>query len=287
MAAAMAPMPLSAPGPAPAIEAPAWPARRTASTAGLPLRWMVLPAAILVLYLAFPVLRLLWAGAPGLAGALLAPAVQRSLLITLLTAAAATGMGLLLATPLGYLLARRRFWGQRALRAFLDLPLVIPHPVVGIALLLVFARETLAGRALAVLRLHLVGTAAGVTAAMVFVACPYLIHACRDGFLAVDPRYEQLARTLGRRPGAVFWRVSLPLARGPIVSGAVMMFARAVSEFGALIILAYNPRVISILLYDRFATYGLGAALPVAALALVVGFGLLWALSGLEARRGS
>jgi molybdate/tungstate transport system permease protein len=286
MAAAMAPMPVSAPGPAPAIVAPAGPARRTASTPGLPLRWMLLPAGILVLYLAFPVLRLLWAGAPGLAGALLAPAVQRSLLITLLTAAAATGMGLLLATPLGYLLARRRFRGQRALRAFLDLPLVIPHPVVGIALLLVFARETLAGRALAVVRLHLVGTAAGITAAMVFVACPYLIHACRDGFLAVDPRYEQLARTLGRRPGAVFWRVSLPLARGPIVSGAVMMFARAVSEFGALIILAYNPRVISILLYDRFATYGLGAALPVAALALVVGFGLLWALSGLEARRG-
>ena len=287
MAAAMAPMPVSAPVPATATEAPGGVARRPKSAAGLPLCWMVLPAGILVLYLAFPVLRLLWAGAPGLAGALLAPAVQRSLLITLLTAAAATGIGLLLATPLGYLLARRRFWGLSALRAFLDLPLVIPHPVVGIALLLVFAREAVAGRALAVVRLHMVGTAAGITAAMVFVACPYLIHACRDGFLAVDPRYEQLARTLGRRPGAVFWRVSLPLARGPIVSGAVMMFARAVSEFGALIILAYNPRVISILLYDRFATYGLSAALPVAALALVVGFGLLWALSGLEARRGT
>ncbi|MGH9535068.1 MAG: ABC transporter permease [Terriglobales bacterium] len=279
-------MPLTAAGAAFAPPAPPVPpAQRQHPAAALPLRWMVAPAAVLVLYLALPVLRLLWAGAPGLAGALLDPAVRRSLLLTLVTAGAATAVGLLLATPLGYLLARRRFAGQRALRALLDLPLVIPHPVVGIALLLVFAREAAAGHLLAALRLHFVGTALGITAAMVFVACPYLIHACRDGFLAVDPRYEQLARTLGRRPGAVFWRVSLPLARGAMVSGAVMMFARAVSEFGALIILAYNPRVISILLYDRFATYGLRAALPVAALALLVGFVLLWALTAAGERR--
>ncbi|MGH9525087.1 MAG: hypothetical protein ACRD2F_00310, partial [Terriglobales bacterium] len=73
----------------------------------------------------------------------------------------------------------------------------------------------------------------------------------------------------------------------PIVSGAVMMFARAISEFGALIILAYNPRVISILIYDRFSTYGLAAALPIAALALLAGFAILWALSALEPRHQS
>lgn len=252
-----------------------------AGGAALPVRWLLIPAALLVLYLFFPVLRLLWAGAPGLAGALLDPAVRQSLGITLAAAAMATAIGLVLAVPLGYVLARRQFWGQRPLRAFLDLPLVIPHPVVGIALLLIFVRETLAGRALAALHVHLVGTMAGITAAMVFVACPYLIHACRDGFVAVDPRYEQLARTLGHRPRAVFWRVSLPLARGPVASGAVMMFARAISEFGALIILAYNPRVISILIYDRFSTYGLAAALPIAALALLAGFALLWALTAL------
>ncbi|MGH9506237.1 MAG: ABC transporter permease subunit [Terriglobales bacterium] len=255
--------------------------------AELPLRWLLIPAGLLVLYLAFPVLRLLWSGAPGLAGALLDPAVRQSLLVTFVTAAAATAIGLVLAAPLGYVLARRRFRGQRAVRALLDLPLVIPHPVVGIALLLVFAREALAGRGLAWFHVHMVGTLAGITAAMLFVACPYLIHACRDGFLAVDPRYEQLARTLGHRPGGVFWRVTLPLARGPIVSGAVMMFARAISEFGALIILAYNPRVISILIYDRFSTYGLAAALPIAALALLAGFAILWALSALEPRRQS
>ncbi|MGH9527157.1 MAG: hypothetical protein ACRD2F_10810, partial [Terriglobales bacterium] len=79
--------------------------------AELPVRWLLIPAGLLVLYLAFPVLRLLWAGAPGLAGALLDPAVRQSLLVTFVTAAAATAMGLVLAAPLGYVLARRRFRG--------------------------------------------------------------------------------------------------------------------------------------------------------------------------------
>lgn len=247
--------------------------------------WLVFPAGLLVLFLALPVLRLLVASTSGLGRVLFDPEVRASLLLTFATAGAATAVGLVLAAPLGYLLARRRFRGQSLLRALLDLPLVIPHPVVGIALLLLFARDAASGRLLALLHLHFVGSALGITGAMLFVACPYLVHACRDGFAAVDPRYEGLARSLGHGPSATFWRVSLPLARGPIAGGAILMLARAVSEFGSLVILAYNPRVIAVLIYDRFTTYGLSAALPVAGLVLLFGFLVIWLMQAAERSR--
>lgn len=247
--------------------------------------WLVVPAGLLVLFLAAPILRLFAASASGLPAALADAEVRASLALTFATAAAATAVGVLLAVPLGYALARGRFPGQGLLRALLDLPLVIPHPVVGIALLLLFARDAAAGRLLALFHLHLVGTALGITAAMLFVACPYLVHACRDGFRALDPRLEALARSLGHGPWSAFWRVSLPLARGSIVSGAILMLARAISEFGALVILAYNPRVISILIYDRFTTYGLKETLPLAGLVLLFAFAALWAIATLADRR--
>lgn len=243
--------------------------------------WLIFPAALLMVYLAAPILRLFAASAGGLPAVLADPEVRASLALTFATAGAATVIGLLLAVPLGYVLARGRFRGQGLLRALLDLPLVIPHPVVGIALLLLFARQAAAGKLLAALHLHFVGTATGITGAMLFIACPYLVHACRDGFRGIDPQLEGLARSLGYGPGGAFWRVSLPLARGSIVSGAILMLARAISEFGSLVILAYNPRVISILIYDRFATYGLKETLPLAGLVLVFGFIAIWAIAAL------
>lgn len=247
--------------------------------------WLLFPAALLALYLALPIVRLFAASSSGLARVLGDPEVRASLWLTFATAGAATALGVLLAVPLGYVLARGRFRGQGLLRALLDLPLVIPHPVVGIALVLMFARDAAAGRLLAALHLHFVSTALGITGAMLFVACPYLVHACRDGFRAVDPRLEGLARSLGHGPSAAFLRVSLPLARGHIVSGAILMLARAISEFGSLVILAYNPRVISVLIYDRFTTYGLAATLPLAGLVLLFGFAAIWAIGTLGDRR--
>ncbi len=256
----------------------ATPARRQRSLAF----WMLAPGLLLVAYLALPLARVLFDQPAAVLGLLGDPEVRHALGLTFLTAAAATLCGLLLAVPLGYGLARTRFRGQRLLLALVDMPLVIPHPVAGIALLLLVARDAKLGRWLAALHLHLVGTALGIVAAMLFVAVPYLVHACRDGFRAVDIRYEELARTLGCGRWQAFYRVALPLARRSIVSGAVLMFARSVSEFGSLIILAYNPRVIALLIYDRFTTYGLSAALPLAALLVLFGFAVIWVVSRLE-----
>jgi len=105
---------------------------------------------------------------------------------------------------------------------------------------------------------------------MMFVSVPFLITAARDGFLAVDPRMEQVAQSLGASPWKTFWTITLPLARRNILTGAMLMWSRGISEFGAIIILVYHPMVAPILLWDRFETYGLKYAEPVAVLLLLM-----------------
>ncbi|HJS47570.1 MAG TPA: ABC transporter permease, partial [Gemmatimonadales bacterium] len=193
-----------------------------------------------------------------------------SILLTVAAAGAATALGLLGGVPLAWLLARRRFPGRRLVEALLDLPVVVPHPVAGIALLLFLGRESTVGGALARAGLEVVSHVPGIVAAMLFVSVPLLVSAAREGFAAVDPRLERVARTLGDGPAAAFRRVTLPLAGRAILAGAVLAWARSVSEFGAVVVLTYNPKVGSILAFDRFTTGGLSAAVPVAVLLLGV-----------------
>jgi molybdate/tungstate transport system permease protein len=103
-----------------------------------------------------------------------------------------------------------------------------------------------------------------------FVSVPFLITAARDGFLAVDPRMEQVAQSLGASPWRTFWTITLPLARRNILTGGMLMWSRGISEFGAIIILVYHPMVAPILLWDRFETYGLKYAEPVAVILLLM-----------------
>jgi molybdate/tungstate transport system permease protein len=100
---------------------------------------------------------------------------------------------------------------------------------------------------------------------MLFVSVPLYISGAREAFARVDRRFEAVARTLGDPPWRGFRRVTLPLARRGLVAAAVVMWARAVSEFGAIVILTYNPKVVSVLSYDRLTSFGLAEALPVAA----------------------
>lgn len=191
--------------------------------------------------------------------------LRASLALTAATATAATLLGIMGGTPLAYLLARRRFRGRAALAAALDLPLLIPHPVAGIALLLVLGRQSAVGGSLLEIGLRIVGSPAGIVAAMLFVSAPLYISGAREAFARVDARYEAVARTLGDAPWRAFRRITLPLSGRGLVAAAVVMWARAVSEFGAIVVLAYNPKVVSVLSYDRFTSYGLSEALPVAA----------------------
>lgn len=240
----------------------------------------------LLLFLAGPLLRLTADGAPvGFRELLGGDAELRaSLALTVLTATAATLLGAILATPVAWLLARRRFPGRSLVAALVDLPLLLPHPVAGIALLLVFGRDSAAGQALLAAGLRLVGTPVGIVAAMMFVSVPLYVSGAAEAFARVDRRYEGVARTLGDSPWRAFRRVTLPLAWRGLLASAIVMWARAVSEFGAIVILAYNPKVASVLSYDRFTSYGLPGALPVAAVLVLLALAplalLRWAQGG-------
>jgi molybdate/tungstate transport system permease protein len=110
----------------------------------------------------------------------------------------------------------------------------------------------------------------GIVAAMLFVSAPLYVSGAREAFARVDRRYESVAQTLGDTPMQAIRRVTLPLASRGLLAAAVVMWARAVSEFGAIVILAHYPKTISVLSYDRFATYGLQEAIPVAAVLVLV-----------------
>ena len=248
----------------------------------LTLTFSVLGATV-VLFLIAPIVRMFFAGSyEGLAEALSSAEVRSSIVLTIVCALLATLVGSILGVPFAYLLARRRFFGKRFIEAVVDIPVVIPHPVVGIALLLVFGRQFFGGQFLNKFGLTIVGDIPGIVLCMLFVSVSLLINAARDGFQRVDPRLEGVARTLGCGPFRAFLGVSLPLSWRALLSGAIMMWARAISEFGSIVIVTYNPKVASVLIYDRFTTYGLAYALPVALLLVLIclaGFALLRGVS--------
>ncbi len=228
-------------------------------------------SALLVILIGFPLLRMITSADPeALISTMAEREVMSSIFLTLRSALWATIACLILGIPLAYLLARTDFPGKSLVQGLVDLPVMIPHTAAGIALLMVFGRASFVGKTLGTMGLSFVGTEAGISLAMAYVSIPFLVNAARDGFLGVDPKLERVARTLGASPRQAFFRVSLPLAWRPILSGAIMMWARGISEFGAVIIIAYHPMTAPILIWERFQAYGLKYAKPVAVLLILI-----------------
>ncbi len=198
------------------------------------------------------------------------PEVQRSIGLTLWVSMAATLVFALSGIPLAYLLARKDFALKKLVLGIIDLPIVIPHSAAGIAVLGFVSRESLIGKYASMIGLDFVGAPAGIAIAMAFVSIPFLVNAARDGFLSVPERLEQAALNLGASPTRVFFTISLPLAWRNIVSGLILMFARGMSEFGAVVIIAYHPMVTPVLIWERFSSFGLSYSRPVAILFILV-----------------
>jgi len=226
---------------------------------------------LVLLFIIAPLAGMFWNCPAGeLAEAAAEREVTASIWLTLWTAMLGTCIFAVAAVPFAYLLARKTFPFKRVVTAIIDLPIVVPHSAAGIAVLGVVSRETLIGRAGSRLGISFVDSPAGIMAAMAFVSIPYLINAARDGFSAVPQRLEKAARTLGASPLRVFFTISLPLASKAVLSGLIMMWARGMSEFGAVVIVAYHPMVAPVLIYERFGSFGLRYARPVAVLFLLV-----------------
>ncbi len=197
-------------------------------------------------------------------------AVQNSIWLTLWTSMAATVYCAIAAIPFAYLLARKEFPLKGLVSGIIDLPVVIPHVAAGLALLTVLSRGTVLGQAGGKVGISFIGNSLAIMLAMAFVSVPFLINSARDGFAAVPERLEKAALSLGASPFRVFLTVSVPLAARPIISGMIMMWARGMSEFGAVMIIAYHPMVTPVLIFERFSAYGLKYAQTVAVLFIAV-----------------
>lgn len=200
-----------------------------------------LGSAVLVALLVLPFVALLLRAEPRELWARLGdPAVHEALRLSLVTSACATVLVVVCGTPLAWALARREFRGKRALEVLVDLPMLVPPTVAGLALLLAFGRMGLAGEALAAFGVSLPFTTAAVVMAQAFMATPLFVNAARAGFEGVDDALIETAATLGAGPARRFVRVVLPLAAPSLLAGTALAAARALGEFGATITFAGN-----------------------------------------------
>jgi molybdate/tungstate transport system permease protein len=236
----------------------------------LNLGFMLLGGALLLLIIAPLAGMYLHSSIPGIAEAARDEEVRSSVFLSLWVSMAGTLLFTVPAVPLAYLLARKNFPLKGLVNGIIDVPIVIPHSAAGIALLGVITRESVLGKAAGALGIRFVDRPAGIMLAMAFVSIPFLINSARDGFAAVPERLEKIALTLGASPMRVFLTISVPLAWRSILSGLILMWARGMSEFGAIVIVAYNPKTAPVLIFERFTSYGLRQAVPVATIFVTV-----------------
>ncbi|HMK07777.1 MAG TPA: ABC transporter permease [Anaerolineales bacterium] len=217
------------------------PAARSSSPSSHSLWWFGLPAGVLLLLWGAPLLALLLRGAaPSVFAYLQDPMVQHALRLSLLTSGATAALAVLCGTPLAYALARWDFPGRRAVEALIDLTLVLPPAVAGIALLMAFGRRGLFGPTLGIVGISLPFTVAAVVMAQLFVAAPFFVRAARLAFESIGPQMEEAAAILGASPWQQFRFIMLPAARRGLLAGLALCWTRALSEFGATILFAGN-----------------------------------------------
>jgi molybdate/tungstate transport system permease protein len=214
----------------------------------------------------------------GLIEAVSDPLVTHSIILTLYTSFLSTLISVAFGTPLAYVLARHDFQGRSIVESIIDVPVIIPHSVAGIALYALLMRRSAIGTAFGSLGIVFEDSMWGIIAAMFFVSAPFYVNAAREGFQSVNPRLERVARTLGASQWGAFHRVALPLALRHLFSGAVMAWARGISEFGAVIMIAFYPMIAPVLIFYKFTTHGLKGSQPIAVLLILVCFAIFVAL---------
>ena len=245
-------------------------------------------AALIGLFLGLPVAVLV--GRALLDGQLGASLVRLTVLDALTLSLATTSASLVvtigLGTPLAYLLARHRFRGASIIETLVDLPIVLPPSVAGLALLLVFGRRGLVGEPLESVGIGVAFTTVAVVLAQTFVAAPFYIRSARAGFAAVDPDLEDAARVDGAAEAQVARHVTVPLAASALAAGLVMSWARALGEFGATIMFAGNlegvTQTLPLVVYAEFQAGDLDASIAAAAILVVAAFGVLVAVRALH-----
>jgi molybdate transport system permease protein len=245
--------------------------------------WLVGVAVLLGLFLGLPVLALL---GQAIVGGGLGPAiggpVGTALALSLVTTAVSLALTVAFGLPLAILLARGGFRGSWLVESIVDLPIVMPPAVAGLALLLVFGRRGLLGGVLEPLGLTVAFTTVAVVLAQTFVSAPFFIRSARTGLAGVDHDLEDAARVDGAAERSVFRHITLPLASPALAAGLVMSWARSLGEFGATIMFAGNvegrTRTLPLVVYSEFQAGDLDASIAAAAILILAAFGVLVAV---------
>ena len=164
----------------------------------------------------------------------------KALRLSLVTSTITTAGAIVLGTPLAYVLARWKFRSKSWVELFIDLPIVLPPSVAGLALLIAFGRRGLFGSVLNIFGISLPFTTAAVVLAQAFVAAPLYVRSARVGFSGIDKQLEEAAHVEGANQWQLFYEVMFPLAGRALLSGAILTWTRALGEFGATILFAGN-----------------------------------------------
>lgn len=196
--------------------------------------------------------------------------VASAIWLSLLTSTLATMFLAVWAVPLAYALARVDFPGKRWVLALIDVPILVPQSVAGVALIVLLGPSSVLGSALEKLGLPISGTLFGIVIAQVFVAAPFLVKTAMNAFEAVPLQLEFASRSLGASPAATFARIALPLASRGVLVGSTLAWARAVSEFGCIVLFASSPVTAPILVHTEFLRAGASESRPIAILLLVI-----------------
>jgi molybdate transport system permease protein len=247
-------------------------------------RSLTVLAGIFALFLGLPVVTLVARAIldGSLATAISSKVVLDALWLSLLTTAISLVLTVTLGLPLAFVLARRRFRGKGWLEAIVDLPIVLPPSVAGLALLLVFGRRGLLATPLDVLGFSIPFTTIAVILAQTFVSAPFFIRSARTGIAGVDRDLEDAARVDGASERQLFQAITVPLASAALAAGLVMTWARSLGEFGATIMFAGNvegrTQTLPLVVYGEFQGGDLDASVAAAAILVLAAFGVLVAV---------
>ncbi len=245
---------------------------------------LIAVALLFALFLGMPVLILVLRAVldGSLQVAVASPVVLDALWLSLVTTAVSLVITVVLGLPLAFVLARRRFRGKGLLEAIVDLPIVLPPSVAGLALLLVFGRRGLLAEPFELFGVSVAFTTIAVILAMTFVSAPFFIRSARTGFASVDRDLEDAARVDGASEPQLFRAITVPLAAAALAAGLVMSWARSLGEFGATIMFAGNvegrTQTLPLVVYAEFQGGNLDAAIAAAAILVLAAFGVLVAV---------
>lgn len=249
--------------------------------------WLfVLPSLFLLGLLGLPILALLWrASTEGMFMLITEPSAIAALRLSLQTSTLSMLIAIVTGTPLAFVLARRKFAGKTFLELLIDLPIVLPPSVAGIALLIAFGRQGVFGAWLTAFGLSLPFTTTAVVLAQAFVSAPLFVRAARIGFAQIDHQIVEAAYVEGSNEWQLFRYIMFPLAGRAVLSGAILAWTRAIGEFGATILFAGNlegvTQTMPLAIYLGLER-SLGIALALSAVLVFVSFMLLLVTRRLE-----